>query len=157
MNLSQRMRKIGWLFFAIMWIPFTVLMISMIGMPSGSYDWGELPLLARISMIGIGIFGIGCTLLLVGAPIMSGLKNKSLIQNGQPAEARILKVMDTGTTINNNPVVRLQLEVHTPGGEVFQAEAERLIPRLQVPQIQPGVTVQVKYDPASHAVALVSE
>jgi hypothetical protein len=108
-------------------------------------------------LIGVGIFGVGAMLLLVGAPLLSGLKNQSVLENGQAAEARILKVMDTGTTINNNPVVRLQLEVHTPGGEVFRAETERLIPRLEVPQIQPGATVEVKYDPASHAVALASE
>jgi hypothetical protein len=32
-----------------------------------------------------------------------------------------------------------------------------LTPRLQVPQIQPGTLVQVKFDPTSHEVALQEE
>jgi hypothetical protein len=37
---------------------------------------------------------------------------------------------------------------------VFQAETERLISRLEVVQVQPGATVKVRFDPATHAVAL---
>jgi len=32
-----------------------------------------------------------------------------------------------------------------------------LIPRLQVPQVQPGALVQVKFDPNSHEVAVQDE
>jgi hypothetical protein len=65
-----------------------------------------------------------------------------------------MKVWDTGTTINQDPLVRMVLEVHPPGGAPFQAETERLVSRLQIPQIQPGMVVEVKYDPATNAVAL---
>jgi hypothetical protein len=157
MKLSKSMRKWGWRAFYLMWLPFAGIFIGMIGLPSGDYAWSELPLLARDSIIATGCFMVISTLCLVGAPLVDGLQNRSLLADGQPAEAKILKVWDTGTTINNNPVVRMLLEVHPPGGALFQAEAERLIPRLQVPQIQPGALVQVKYDPNSQAVALVSE
>ena len=39
----------------------------------------------------------------------------------------------------------------------FQAEAERLISRLEIHQFQPGVVVQVRYDPDSGNVAVVDE
>jgi hypothetical protein len=53
--------------------------------------------------------------------------------------------------------VHLTLEVHprdlTPN---FQAETEMLVSRLQIPQIQPGAVVNVRYDPESKEVAIVS-
>jgi hypothetical protein len=52
-------------------------------------------------------------------------------------------------------MVRMLLEVQPPGEPAFQAEAERLVSRLQIPQIQPGNVVGVKYDPSSRAVALL--
>jgi hypothetical protein len=157
MLLSQRLRTIGRLSFFLLWIPFAGLMISMFGMPDGEYDWAELPVLARYSFIGLSFFGVTSISLMVGASITAGLSNRSVLSRGRPATATILKIWDTGTTINKNPVVRMQLEVHPPDEPVFQAETERLIPRLQIPQIQPGSVVHVKYDPQTRAVALVSE
>lgn len=157
MELSKQMRRWGWRFFALMWVPFITLMAAMLGLPDGSYDWSELPLLARVSLIVVGFLVAGSILLLVGAPIVSGLANHAILTRGKPAEARILEIMDTGTTINQNPVVRFRLEVQPPGGPPFQAEAERLISRLQIPLVQPGSIVYVKYDPASYAVALADK
>ena len=157
MILSERMRKLGWLFFRLMWIPFIALMIGMMGMPNGEYSWSELPIIARYSLIGVGLFGAAATILLIGAPIASTLTNQSIATKGIPAEGKILKISDTGTTINNNPVVRLLLEVYPSGQPPFQAETERLIPRLQIPQIQPGAVVKLKYDPNTKGVALVDE
>lgn len=157
MKLSLTIRKLGRLAFMLMWIPFSTMMFAMLGMPDGEYAWSELPLLARTSIVVGGTFAAAATILLISAPIASGLHNRTILNRGLPAEAIILKVMDTGTTINKNPLVRLLLEVHPPNQPTFQAEAERLISRLQIPQIQPGATVHVKYDPVSQAVALVEE
>jgi hypothetical protein len=151
------MRKYGWLCFRLMWLPFATLFIGMIGLPSGDYAWGELPILTRASLLAVGALAITSTILLVGATIVSGVENHEILEDGQPASAKILRISDTGTTINNNPVVRLLLEVTPASQPAFQAETERLIPRLQIPQIQPGMSVQVKFDPASHEVALLDE
>lgn len=155
MTLARRMRKLGWIAFTAMWIPFATMFVGMIGLPEGNYSWGELPVLSRYSLLVGGALAAASTILLVGAPIASGITNRSLVARGQPAEARILKIWDTGTTINQNPVVRMLLEVRPPGGSTFQAETERLISRLQVPQVQPGAMVRVRYDPQSKAVAIV--
>jgi hypothetical protein len=157
METSAKMRKWGWVCFRLMWLPFITLFIGMMRLPSGSYAWAQLPLLARVSIIAVVALMVPSTVLLVGAPIVSSRANRVLLEDGQPAQATILKVRDTGTTINNNPVVRLLLEVQPPGGTPFQAETERLIPRLQIPQIQPGSVVAVRYDPQTKAVALESK
>ncbi len=69
------------------------------------------------------------------------------IKNGVTAQAKVLKVWDTGTTLNENPQIGLLLEVTPSMGAVFQAEAKTIVSRLQVALVQPGVAAEVKYDP----------
>ena len=157
MQTPKMMRRLGWIFFALMWIPFTGIFIGMIGMPDGDYAWSELPAITRFSLIGVSVFFVGTFAMQIGAIVVGAVTNRALRKEGLPAEAKILSISDTGTTINENPVVRLRLEVHPQDGLPFETEAEQLISRLQVPMIQPGMTVPVKYDPDSLDVALVEE
>lgn len=69
------------------------------------------------------------------------------IKNGEPARATVLKVWDTGTTINDNPQIGLQLEVVTREGRRFQAETKTIVSRLNAALVQPGVSAEVIYDP----------
>lgn len=81
----------------------------------------------------------------VFAPVGS---QRKLQRTGLPAEATILAIRETGWTVNTiYPVVRLKLEVRPPGGRPYEAEVRTIIGRLDVPQLQPGATVAVKYDP----------
>ena len=66
---------------------------------------------------------------------------------GQPATATIVRLIDTGTTINNDPVVEFVLEVQPREGEAYEARSKGLVSRLDVPQVQPGRVVPVKFDP----------
>lgn len=154
MKISKAMRTWGWVSFRLMWLPFITIFIGMWGLPEGEYAWVELPMLARVSMVAAGSLAALALILLVGAAVAGLFANRSLQENGLPAQAKIVKVWDTGTTINHDPLVRMILEVHPPGGTPFQAETERLVSRLQIPQIQPGMVVDVRYDPATNAVAL---
>ena len=67
--------------------------------------------------------------------------------NGLPATATVLKIWETGIRINNNPVVGFLLEVHAEGLLPYKAETKALISILRIPQIQPGATLKVKYNP----------
>lgn len=70
------------------------------------------------------------------------------IKNGIAANARVLKVWDTGTTINDDPQVGLLLEISPAGGNpAFQAQAKTLVSRLNAAMLQPGITARVVYDP----------
>ena len=153
MNLPKIFRRIGWLSFTLMWIPFTVMMISMFSLPSGDYGFDELPVMARYSMIGIGFFFVFTFVGLFGASIVSAAQNRAVLKNGLLAVAEIIDISDTGTTINNNPVVRFHLKVQGVDGLPFEAETEKLVSRLSIPQV--GTKVQVKYDPETYEVALV--
>lgn len=74
-------------------------------------------------------------------------KTRELQKHGVEAEATIVKVWDTGMTVNEDPVVGLLLEVRPSGGDSYQAETKALISRIDVPQFQPGNVVPVVYDP----------
>ena len=69
------------------------------------------------------------------------------IKNGVTAPAKVLKVWDTGTTINDNPQIGMLLEVTPSLGASFQAEAKTIVSRLNAALVQPGITAKVIYDP----------
>lgn len=71
-----------------------------------------------------------------------------LRQIGIPAEAEVLRLWDTGTTVNDDPVVAMEVEVRPADGEPFRAVIPKTwISRLDVPQFQPGEIISVRYDP----------
>lgn len=72
-----------------------------------------------------------------------------VIKNGIDGEAKVLKVWDTGVSINDNPQVGLLLELTPPGGETLRVEAKQVVSRLSVARVQPGVKALVYYDPAN--------
>ncbi len=82
------------------------------------------------------------------------LRAQSLLEHGLPAEAAVLKVWDTGTTINDDPQLGLLLDVRPSGEPPFQAESKSVISRLLVAEVRPGAVVQVRYDPRTHNVAV---
>ena len=80
---------------------------------------------------------------------MSGVSQaKELHATGNPAQAEILKIWDTGMTVNEDPVVGFLLKVRSEGKSDYEAETKIRIPRLQVSQYQPGAVVDVRVDPA---------
>jgi hypothetical protein len=95
--------------------------------------------------------------LLVGAPVLSAATNRQVVSSGLPATAQILAITDTGTTINQNPVVHFLLQVQPSDRPAFQAETEMLVSRLQVPRFQPGSSVAVMYHPETLAVAILDD
>lgn len=71
----------------------------------------------------------------------------AIVAIGRPATARIVRLIDTGTTINHDPVVEFVLEVRLPESEVYEARSKALVSRLDIPQVQPGRVLPVKVDP----------
>ena len=73
--------------------------------------------------------------------------NTSILQNGIPAQATIRQVWQTGTFINENPQVGMQLEVRPPGGAPYVTQVNAVVPLINIPQFQPGTVVPVKISP----------
>ncbi len=120
----------------------------------------EVPL-SNVLLQGFDPFG-GMTALFIIIPIViaivviffvvrmtRGLSAGS-VKNGVTAQATIVRTWDTGTTINDNPVVGFALNV-TPSTEpAFQTEMKQIVSRIQIGAFLPGATVQVMYDPSDH-------
>jgi hypothetical protein len=94
-------------------------------------------------LLALSIFG--CAM----ANKMSGVSQaKELHATGNPAQAEILKIWDTGMTLNDDPVVGFRLKVRPTDQPEYEAETKIRIPRLEVSQFQPGAVVDVRIDPA---------
>lgn len=70
-----------------------------------------------------------------------------IVSIGRPAPATVVRLVDTGVTINNDPVVEFVLRVEPPGGTPYEARSQALVSRLDVPAVQPGRVFPVKVDP----------
>ena len=70
-----------------------------------------------------------------------------LRKTGIAGKAVIREVHDTGVTINNNPQIKLVLDVKNSFGQVYTATIRTLISRLQPQMYQAGMTIAVLIDP----------
>ncbi len=74
--------------------------------------------------------------------------NRGVLQNGMPAQAKIVNVRQTGVMLNNQPQILFDLEVQPPGGAPYRTQTKAVIPMVNIPQFQPGVEVPVKIHPS---------
>lgn len=73
---------------------------------------------------------------------------RALRETGLPAPATILRIWDTGITLNDDPVIGMEVEVRPEEGEPFRAVIQKSrISRIAIPQFQPGEEIAVRYDP----------
>jgi hypothetical protein len=75
------------------------------------------------------------------------INNSRLQKTGLPGKATILEVKDTGITINNNPQVKLMLEVKNSFGQKYTTHCRVLVSRINPNAYQAGMEVPVKIDP----------
>ena len=112
----------------------------------------QLNILLTLSVIVPIVLGIGITvIMLVWLRKFMGSVTGANLKNGTPAQATILRIWDTGTTVNDNPVVGLLLEVRPQNLPAYQAESKSMIPRLSISQFQPGAIIPVRIDPQNQA------
>jgi hypothetical protein len=112
----------------------------------------QLNTLITLSVVLPIVFGIGITIIVLVwvRKFMRNMTGANL-KDGMPAQATILRIWDTGTTINDNPVVGFLLEVRPQNRPSYQAESKSMIPRLSISQFQPGAIIPVKIDPQNQA------
>ena len=63
------------------------------------------------------------------------------------AQATILKVWDTGVTLDHDPQVGLLLEIRPFDQPDYQIETKAIIPRSHLRRVQPGANLPVTVDP----------
>lgn len=109
-------------------------------------------------MLGL-VFG-GLTVLTLVAILWSRATvaaEERLLREGEPAEATVLAVRDTGWREMNRCVFTVELEVRRPGQAPHRAEARLLLPQPWSPAPYPaGSVVEVRVDPARPARAAIA-
>jgi hypothetical protein len=86
-----------------------------------------------------------------GGLMKQSQERQQLLMTGIPANGRILQLLDTGMMVNNNPQVRIVVQVEPPGRPPYPAECTMVISHLAIPRVQPGMMVAVKFDPVNPA------
>jgi hypothetical protein len=69
-----------------------------------------------------------------------------LEQTGIRGSAKVLQAHETGTYINNQPQVWMELQVELPGRDPYFIEKKLVMPYLQIHQVQPGAVVDILVD-----------
>ncbi len=78
-------------------------------------------------------------------------QNNQLLMSGEPAQATVIQLWDTGVMLNNNPQVGMLLEVRPANRPAYQLETKQFVSYLRLPQVQPGAVVNVRLDPSDPA------
>ncbi len=111
---------------------------------------GGTMLITIISIVGSCVLGLaitGATIGLIWWMMKRMGPNREILQSGIPAQATIRQVWQTGTFVNYNPQIGMQLEVQPPTGAPYLAQVNAVVPMVNIPQFQPGVVVPVKIHP----------
>ena len=117
--------------------------------PRAMTDDGVLPL--RTFLILFGAFFIGLNTLIGGGLLLSAsLRNQRMLrleQTGIRGSAKVLQANETGTYINNQPQVWMELQVELPGRDPYFIEKKMVVPYLQIDQVRSGAVVDVLVNP----------
>jgi hypothetical protein len=98
-------------------------------------------------------FAIVSMVLLLGVPPFffgrvfrgSDKRDREILLNGYPGKATIVGLQDTGWTVNDNPMIKMTLDIQPEVGAAFRVEVKAMVSRLAIPKV--GDTFPVKYDP----------
>jgi uncharacterized protein DUF3592 len=113
--------------------------------------WGDNEDAKTFALVFGGIFTGVALLMVFGALALrrsgagKAAKAQQLLQTGAKAVGTVVDVQDTGVTINNNPRVRVIMQIQPQDGSpAFQAEKTVTVSRVSIPR--PGDRYPVWYD-----------
>lgn len=93
----------------------------------------------------IAILAVGITLLVVGVQLAKARKCRHLLQHGEMAVGRVVTISQTGTSINDVPEMRLDIDVERAGEQPRRITFAQLIDLGSMPRA--GERVCILVDP----------
>jgi hypothetical protein len=78
-----------------------------------------------------------------------------LATTGETAEAQVVASRDTGTQINLQPMLELDLLVMRQGQPPYPATVRQVVANAQLGLLTPGATISVRVDPANPSTVLL--
>lgn len=97
---------------------------------SNAWYWWVLSLVIVVGVIGFALLGGG--------------EDDLLRKEGLAASGRVLAARQTGTWVNNNPKVELELLVSGGPAAEYEARLRAVIPQVNLPAVQPGAVLKIK-------------
>ena len=149
MRLAKFLDKLTVACFLLMWIPFAWVMINIGNMPT------QESFLANPWVYAMLVLFVGTFVFFFASLIVGWLSNQRILASGQDAQAKILAIASTGTTINDNPVIEFSLRVQPANHPAFVAQARHTVSIINLPSFQPGSILNVKFVPGTDRVAIV--
>lgn len=103
-------------------------------------------------MIGLSAVTIVIVAVVLYRVFIGGGKKAQTIESGEDAEATIISVVDTGVTLQDGLYfqVKFDMEVRPAMGSSFRTSVKEYVSRVNVARYQPGMVVNVKYNPRNH-------
>jgi hypothetical protein len=95
----------------------------------------------------IGLVVVGLLAIIMGPPIVRGLREDAVLAKGTSAPAVVVSLSETGNLYNEVPELRIVVEVRPASSEPWRAEVREFVAAHDTPKIQPGTEISVKYDP----------
>jgi len=110
--------------------------------------------LPQLLVVGVVVVGLLVAAAFLVPMFLSKSQDQELLTSGVAAQARVIELSKTGISRGpNTPLVRLKLDIQPPPGQgaPFQLELETGVSVVDLPQLQPGSMVAVRYDPRDRA------
>jgi hypothetical protein len=114
-------------------------------------DEDEPPVAALVLFFGLCLL---FAILQFGSFTVGRLEKENIKRTGIPAKAVILSVSETGTRLNDQPLLKIEPEVQPPYDSRFTTTVEYIVPYLESLHLQPGKKVPVYYIDGTTEVAL---
>ncbi len=95
-------------------------------------------------------------IVLVFKTVLRGtMQRQRLIQVGARGTGQLLVIEQTGTRVNDQPMVRLRMLVEVPGREPYTVLHHEVVPLIRLQQLVPGSSLPVMVDPKDPTVMAV--
>ena len=82
-----------------------------------------------------------------GALFKGAARRKVLLREGVDGSAKLMVVEQTGTQVNDQPMLRLRMIVEVAGRAPYAVVHKEVVPHIRLAQLQPGIHLPVKVDP----------
>lgn len=93
------------------------------------------------------LIGFVVLLVAIGREAWHGLQEWRLLKDGTLAKARVLEIEPTGSSMNDDLKVRIDLDVLPAERAPYRAEVYTYMHPVHFPRYQPGAMVDVRFDP----------
>lgn len=159
--MSKLLRILSAICFISLWVPFGLAMYSNAGGTIlKAIPYSSSVLADDISEAGAWVLlamtlGIAGAIFTVLSSAARGMAAHKIMSRGVAADAKIISVIETGTRINDDPLVTFILEVRPKHQPAFVGEVDKVVSVLQIPLYQPGNLIRVKHIPGTEQIAVI--